>query len=279
MTRYQVFLLPALAAAILASLGAFSLRPASVRQLPPPVSPAGADPAALALLDRAIDAVSPDRVAWLEAAVWQQARCDDFTYQACGRLLIAPGDRSRYDMNVRVGHTKGEMRMVSDGKTLWQSIRVGDDPATIAQWDLPVANDGTTTSTQLTQARLQFLQEHGFAGLAPLLRSLRQCLHNAHCQQQTWKGNEVYVISGVWPVNTAAFAAMPDLPKPRFQPRLCAIYLDARTLWLHRLEWWGSEMPNQPNSLLVQTEFRNPVINRPLPPQQCALEFTINLGT
>jgi hypothetical protein len=275
MTRYQLLLLPALAAAVLVLGGALGQRPVSGRQLPPPVSPADADPAALALLDRAIDAVSPDRVAWLEATVWQQARCDDFTYQACGRLLTAPGDRSRYDMNVRVGHTQGELRVICDGKTLGQTIRVGDDPATIVQWDLPAANDGNTTSAQVAQARLQLLQEHGFAGLAPLLRSLRQGLHNAHCQQQTWKGNEVYVISGVWPADTAGCAAMPDLPKPRFQPRLCAIYLDAQTLWLHRLEWWGSEKPNQPNGLLVQTEFRNPAINHPLPPQQCGLEFAV----
>jgi hypothetical protein len=176
---------------------------------------------------------------------------------------MAPGDRSRFDVNVLVGTTHGQLRQVCDGRTLQCSTRVGDDTPVVMRCSLP----GT--------GRTEFLQEQGFAGVAPLLRSLRRALQNVQCQKRDWKGLDVIVISGIWPQETERSAGLPKEFKPRYQPRLCCIFLDAQTLWPHRLEWWGSEQPNQANTLLVQTEFRNPVINRVLPPEQCAAEFGV----
>jgi hypothetical protein len=270
MSRYPLLLLPVLCVAILVLGGALDQKPVDGRQ---PAVPAASratvnDPKALALLDQAMDALSPQRIPWMEATVWQQVRCDDFTYQACGRVLTAPGDRSRFDVNVKVGKTQGEMRLVCDGQTLWQSIRLGSDTPAVTHWDLPAG------SAEMVQARAQLLHEEGFGGLAALLGCLRRGLQNAQCQRQIWKGHEVMVIGGVWPLNTARLAGMPDFCRPRLQARLCRVFLDAQTLWLDRLEWWGSEKPSQQNSLLVQTEFRDPVVNRPLSPEQCVAEFT-----
>jgi hypothetical protein len=275
MTRYQLLLLPALAGAILVLGGA--LHQKSVAGQHPALLPAAAntDPQALALLDRAIEALSPERVAWLEATIWQQVRCDEFVYQACGRLLTAPGERMRFDVNVKVGKTQGELRMVCDGVALAQTTRIGENTPVVARWELPGSKDAFKLTAEITQSRRQLLQDQGFVGMTPLLGNLRKNLGNSQCQQQIWKGCEVFVISGAWPEKTAQIAAMPDLARPRLQPRLCCVYLDAQTLWPHRLEWWGSEKAGQPNSLLAQTEFRNPVLNRKLPPQQCAAEFAI----
>jgi len=255
MTRYQLFLLPAVAAAILILSGALKHKPVEGGQPAALASTAVSDPQAVA--------VSPERMRWLEATLWLQARCDEFTYQACGRLLMAPGDRLRFDLNVMVGKTQGELRQVCDGRTLQRSTRVGKDQATVTRWTMPA------------HARTEFMQEQGFAGVAPLLRSLRRGLQNVQYRQQTWKGQEVIVVSGNWPEDTTQSPGLPQEFRPRYQLRLCCLYLDARTRWPHRLEWWGSERPNQPNSLLVQTEFRDPVFNRELPPQRCAAEFTV----
>jgi hypothetical protein len=279
MTRYQFLLLPALAAAILGLGGALNQKPAAGQQPPAPSAKPHTDPRALAVLDKAIDTFSPERVRWLEATVWQQVHCDDFTFQACGRVLTAPGDRSRFDLNVKVGKTQGEMRMVCDGQKLWQSIRVGGEPPVINAWDLPAAREGRKPPPDLAETRSRFLLEQGFAGMAPFLRSLRLCLQNAQCQEQSWKGREVLVISGAWQDESAKLGALPDTFRPRFQTRQCCVYLDAQTSWPHRLEWWGSEKPNQPNTLLMQTEFRNPLINCPLTAERCAEEFTAKPAT
>ena len=93
MTRYQLLLLPTLAAAILGLGGALSQKP-DTAQSAPAIGPSTANsPEALAILDQAIDAVDPDRVPWMEIKVWRQVRCDDFSYQASGRMVTAPGDK------------------------------------------------------------------------------------------------------------------------------------------------------------------------------------------
>jgi hypothetical protein len=276
MTRYQLLLLPAVAAAIVILGGGLHSRALGGKHLPVLAAAGSAtDPEALALLDQALAALAPERVQWLEATVWQQARCDDFTYRACGRLLTAPGDRARLDVNVMVGKTQGELRIVCDGQNLHRSIRVGGDAATVTRVALPVLKDGFKTPEELTRARAQFAQEQGMAGLEPLLRGLRQGLQHAQFQHQDWKGTDVLAVTGTWPEDADQAAALPDIFKPRFQPRLCRIYLDARTFWPHRLEWWGSEKPSEPNTLLVETEFRDAVLNRTLSAEQCAAQFAV----
>jgi hypothetical protein len=276
MTRYQLLLLPVVIAAVLILSGALKHKAVDGGQSHVPIANTDNDPQAQALLDQAIDALSPERVRWLQAAVWQQAHCEDFTYQACGRLLTAPGDRARFDLNVRVGKVKGELRLVCNGQTLQRSIHVGDEEAVVTHVKLPALDKPGKDPADLARARTEVLQEEGFAGLSPLLSSLRQELQNVQCQHQTWKGHEVIVISGAWPDDTARSAPVPQCYRPRFHARFCCIYLDARTFWPHRLEWWGSEKPNQPNTLLMQTEFRDAVINRALAAEQSTAEFAVD---
>jgi hypothetical protein len=275
MTRYQLLLLPTLAAAILVLGGALNTKPPAP-QPPVPVSSAATnDPQALAILDNAIAALAPERLSWMETKVWQQARCEDFAYQASGRLLTAPGDRMRFDLNVKVGKTVGEMRMVNDGKRLWRSIRMGAENAAVQSWDWPVLNDALKTHAEVAQARAQLMKDRGVAGLPLMLRTLRQGMQSAQVRQQSWHGNTTYIISAAWPENAATPGSMFDVAPPRFHLRQCLIYLDAESSWPCRIEWWGAEKPNKPNELLTQTEFRKPVLNQPLSAERCAGEFTV----
>ncbi len=270
MTRYQLLLLPTLAAVILVVGGALNQSPPAPK---PPVSIDGAvitDPAALQRLDRAIAALTPQNTPWIETKVWQQVLCDDFAYQAAGRLITAPGDRLRFDLNVKVGNTLGELRMVNDGKAIWQSIRMGSEPAVLQKWQLPAPADAA--------ARAKLLDEHGFRGVSPMLRDLRQRVQSAQVFQGRWHGIEVDIVSGIWPVNAAPAALAGDVIPQRLQMRQCFVYLDAQTSWPHRIEWWGGEKSSNANQLLMQTEFRNPVLNQPLSAQRCEAEFMVQGG-
>jgi hypothetical protein len=272
MIRTVLWLLPLVVVGVLVLSGAlYQQGPATDHAVAPP-APTTTDPQALAYLDRAAAALAPERAPCLEATVWQQARCDDFIYQASGRLLTASGGRTRLDMNVRVGRTGGELRVVCDGQALRRTIRVGDEAPTVLLSKLPTTRDGFATPEALAAARSDFLQQQAFAGLAPLLTSLRKGLQTAQAQSGTWNGKEVVVVSGRWPEDRATLAALPDLYKPRFKQRLCCIYLDAHSLWPYRLEWWGAEKPEQPNGLLVQVEFREPVFHGAVAAEQFVVD-------
>jgi hypothetical protein len=275
MTRYQLLLFPSLAGAILVLGGALNLKPAA-SQSPLSVgsSPAN-DPAALAILDQAIATLAPERVQWMETKVWQQVKCEDFVYQASGRLVIASGDRMRFDVNVRVGQTVGKLRLVNNGAAVWQSIQTGREKVVVQRWEMPVLSDTLKTSADVAQARTRLLEEHGCLGLASMLRKLRQGVQSAQLRQQRWNGHEVQIVSAVWPMDDGSLASMPEFSRPRLLLRQCRIYLDAQTSWPHRVEWWGAEQPHQPNQMLVQTEYREPVLNQPLSPERCAGEFAL----
>jgi hypothetical protein len=273
MTRYQLLLFPGLAGAILVLGGALKLKPESPQCPLPDGSSAANDSAALASLDQAIAAFAPERVQWMETRVWQQVECEDFVYQACGRMVMASGDKMRFDVNLKVGQTVGKLRMVNDGAAMWRWMQAGGENAVTEWWGLPMQDGTFKTPADVAEARVRLMDEHCFLGLVPILRKLRQGVQSAQLRRQRWNGHEVNVVSALWPVNDASLAAFPDPARPRLLLQQCRIYLDAETSWPHRIEWWGGESPRQANRLVVQTEYRDPVFNRPPSPARCAAEF------
>src|SRR5262249_21125629 len=103
------------------------------RQSPPPTQPPTPAESAEAagVLDRAIGAYDPGRVAWAEVKLWQQNQEEGATHEVRGRYVAAPGNRARLELQTQVGATRGEMVLVSDGKLLWQLSRYGDRPAKV----------------------------------------------------------------------------------------------------------------------------------------------------
>jgi hypothetical protein len=89
---------------------------------------------------------------------------------------------------------------------------------------------------------------------------------------------DVIQVSGSWPEDAAKLAELADWQRPRYPPRLCRISLDAKTLWPCRVEWWGGVKPGDASVPLLELEFRDAVLNRPLPPERCAREFTWSPG-
>jgi hypothetical protein len=271
MIRHPLVLLPVLGVALFALAGA--LHPGTQKIQPFLMVDSGkpSDPKAVELLDRAIAALSPDNVRWLECKVWQQGICEDFSYQGCGRLLLAPDHRARFDMNVKVGKTLGQLRLVSDGKIVYQSLGMGADKPIVSHQDLP--SNKAKESQPLAAARSRFLLDRGVAGPVSVLVHMRQCLKTSAFVRSQWSSYDVYVIA-------ASLCEEPifDCPgigvvAPRFRPRQVVLYLDAQSLWPHRMEWWGAEKVSQPSRIILQTEFRDPALNQPLSTDRCAAEF------
>jgi hypothetical protein len=281
MVRYPLFLGLSLAGAALLLSGALGRpRPAPAGASPPaptpPSAPAAEIPEPERLLKSAATAYAD--VSWAEIKLWQQILEDGAIYEVTGRYLAAPDYRVRLELETQVGATRGELKMISDGQRLWHSQRVGRaDPAV---WVLELAKlepgkQGLNTPEEVAWHRTETLRYQAFGGVGPMLEALRARLKNLRGKAVRWKGTDVVQVTGAWPEDPTKLAAVPEYIRPRQVPRRCGIYLDARTLWPHRLEWWYSERPQDPPALLMQTEFRDPVLNHPLPSERCAQEFAI----
>jgi hypothetical protein len=268
MSRYQLALFPTLAAAVVALAGAIQSH-SEETQAPWEISRSEdestqervAEPAAVAALDRAISALDPSRVQWMEVKVWQQSRVDGRSYQAKGRIVAAPGDRVRFDLNVAVGGTTAELRSVCSRDRLWQSMKLTGEKAEIREMVVPAE-------------RLAFLRANGFAGLSPMLQALREGQRRSRLIRARWKNREVVIVTGALPDLAPDTVADGLAFGPGVAVRHFRLYLDAKDSWPYRMEWWGREKPGQPLRLVMQTEFRDPVLNRPLSAERQRAEFS-----
>jgi hypothetical protein len=253
--------------------GALS-RPAPPAAAPPGAGPA--DPAATQTLEEAIDRLS--RIAWMEATVWQQLACDEVAYQAQGRYLAGPDNRLRLDLQVRLGRSRAEMLAVSDGTTLWQSSRVAGGERSVSRVELAKVLQALATPGVALQVRDEFFQTQCIAGLCPMLKGLRARMSASRQEEVLWNGRAAHRLTLHWSGEQAAALAAAGAEWPAYLPRRCVLYLDAASLWPVRLEWWGPGAEPGPDTQLLQVEYRDPVLNRPLSPEECAREFAFDPG-
>jgi hypothetical protein len=274
----RYLLLPALVVPTLLLAGALNhpVAPPAAAAAPPPS--AAADVAATQALERAIVQLSPERLAWMEATVWQQLACDDFTYQAEGRYLAGPDHRLRLNLKVFLGRVRSEIQVVSDGSTLWQSSRVEGGQPVVSRVELEKVLQALYRPVVRPQVRDEFLQNQCFAGLGPLLQGLRKRMVADRAEAVTWKGKAVTRLTLHWSAEQAAVLATPGEAWPAYLPRKCRLYLDAASLWPLRLEWWGPTSRQVEDTLVLQMEFRDPVLNKPLSKEECAREFSFQPG-
>jgi hypothetical protein len=276
MTRSPWLLVLALAgAAVPLLVGAVPGPPAP--PAPPSPAPPSLDSAEAArLLDRAADACSPPRAAWLEMTLWQRHHDGEGPREVEGRYLTAPDDRLRLELKVRVGRTLGRLTVVSDGTRLWRHLSMDGEQTGLVQIELPRSPDRVDPA--VAEARAALLREQAVGGVGALLRTLRQGMLAPGGEPARWKDRDVIRVTGTWPENPGKLAALPEALRPRHTPRQCCVYLDAVTFWPHRIEWRGGAKPQDTQVLLLELEFRDPVLNRPLPPDRCAREFAFTPG-
>jgi hypothetical protein len=245
---FALFLL--LAVAILLT-GALSSQPADTARaaLSPEVCTA-----AVNALDEAITRLDLGHVAWLETTVWQKACFDQFTYQAEGRYLAGPDNRFRLELTTRQGNGTAIYLVVGDGKSTWEGTRFGD-----GSW------------RRVTRRS----EQQGFRGVLPLLHALRSCMTWTRRETVRRQGRIFIKLTGPLLDSTADPLARPDQPLLHCPARESRLYLDAETLWPHRVEWWGRSSSQSGDALLMQMEFRDPHFNSPLSAERCAAEFSI----
>ncbi|HZU38509.1 MAG TPA: hypothetical protein VFA18_21470 [Gemmataceae bacterium] len=257
---------------------------AAVAPVPEPcaVPPAPAprpDVAAERCLDQSIEMFRAERVRWLEMAIWQKGQLPGFVYEADGSYHLAPGQRFRLEMHTHPSEGESTMLSVSDGRELWRAERSGQ-----GAWENVTRVNLSEVFALLNgpagrQLREEFLQRPHFQGMTPLLRNLRSRLVWARGELLRQSSGERIHLVGVWSKEEALKHVAPNQSWLIALPRQCHLYLDAHSYWPERVEWWGPTTTGGPDRLLVQMEFRNPVFNRPLPPQTCNRLFSFHPGT
>jgi hypothetical protein len=249
------------------------------RPAPPP--PPKADEAATTVLDVAIKALDPKKLAWVETTLWQQANLQGLTFRAEGHYLAAPGNRLRLDLQVNLGGTLGKLLVVSDGKTWWERLQVGDNPqVNIQKMDLKTVLATLNSPNMLEQVRTEFFQRRSFTGVEPLLKAIRQQMTVTSQERLVWKDRPVTKLTAEWSEAAAKALIGANAAWPDFLPRRCCLFLDAdmdqARAWPHRIEWWGPASAGE--VLLLQMEFRNPKLGKLLSDEQYAQQFQFNPG-
>jgi hypothetical protein len=232
-----------------------------------PVNPdlIGEEATGMQLLDQAIAHLSPGRVTWLHTQVWQKMSDAQIDFEAEGTLDLAPGQSARLDLTVRTQGVTGRLLTVSDGHALAQVRQMGGASPQVDSVLLPIVTpwlDGNSPQ------RLKFLDDKGCGGPAAILAGLRR--HVAQFRLQTGKlqGKDAIQFQGELTGEVKSTALQTNTP-----PRSVVLFLDAQTLWPHRVEWWGQD-PRLGMRAIVEIEFRQPVLNREVPLQQCAQLFS-----
>lgn len=185
-------------------------------------------------------------------------------FLAEGSLQLGPGHCARLDMQVHTGTVGSRLLVVSDGHALARITRyAGEAPIIAGQLLVPSPAD----SIAALVAPDQLLRDNGCGGPYPLVTQLRDKLTKLSTQTGTWNGRTVARLHG-----TCAAGGSADLTST-LVPEFCYVYVDAQSLWPHRIEWWGKDQAPMARPVL-EIEFRDPQLNRPLSMPDCIRAFS-----
>jgi hypothetical protein len=255
---------------------------APAKPTPPPTPPPPKeDPKAKETLAKAIDELDPRKLGWLETKFWQQVDTNGFSFQADGHYRAGPKDRMRLDLLVHLGGTDGQSIVVSDGATVWSSLRVGKDAPVMSKYDLKKVQDLLNSPGTLPQFSEDFFKGQSFRGVAPLLQNMRQQMTFTKQESERWNQHEVFKLKGEWNPEISKMLAPPPNPWPPSMPRFCYLYLDKNAPhWPYRVEWWGPPAYRAEDKVLMQMEFRDPKFLKAdaKPPESLAQAFTFDPG-
>lgn len=232
-------------------------------------------------LDKAAASVDPKNTGWQEITLWERVQTQGVSYQSEGRYLAGPGQHMRLDLRVQVGKTAGERTVVSDGREIWNSAKVGSSPAQVTRIDLTRINAMLDSPGTPPLLREQFYRSQSFVGLVALLDSLRKQMVFTKLEKDRWQNHDVLKLTGVWSEEVSKSISPPPGSWPVSVPRTCRCYLDASTHWPYRIEWWGPVVPDGEDTLLTQIEFRDPKFVKgtgDTPPKDMLLAFKFTAG-
>ncbi len=251
---------------------------------PTPAAPPKADPNATAALNKAIDALDPKKLGYVETKLWEQVDTMGLSFQATGVYLSAPKDRLRLEMNVHLGNTDSKLLVVSDGTWVWNEMKLGNDEPLLSKYDLREVQKNLNAPGTLPNIVEDFYRSQSFRGVVPLLQTLSKQMNFTRFESTTWNGKQVYKLTAVWSPDMSKAMTRSGQPWPVFTPRTCYVYLakenNTPPYWPYRLEWWGPGLRQGDDALLMQMEFRDPKISPPdkAMPGDYAGSFVFNPG-
>lgn len=238
----------------------------------PAEEPPIADPHAAQILRRCLDLLEREDNAWLRTTVWQRLDDGRLCCEVHGTYQAAPGKRGRLDLAAQIGASRGRMVVIHDGIHLWQAVHTTPDAEDEGKWSIRKINVPAMLGALEKSGNSAGLDWPLFNGVAPLLRNL---IHNLTWigQQTVRRGDRDFLkLTGVWTGPEPPFDEKFD--RHWWRLRECRVYLQVDTLWPYRLEWWGtSGTKDTSRRRLVEMEFRDPVLGKPLPPEQVATLF------
>lgn len=252
--------------------------PAQAGKTPPPPPPLKEDPKARQALADAIKRFNERKDSFTETELWQRMDVQGLRIESEGQYVVGPGDRLRLDLHTRVGDTRGRLQVACDGTTLWDVIQLGDQPPQINRVDWKRVRETLGRSEFPAQLRNDYIQGHSFEGLLPLLKSFEDRVTFTEVAPARWDDRDVQRLTGYW--SAVVTKTPPTTPNwPAFTPRKCVLYLDPKTGWPYRVEWWGPAPPLAEDRPLLQMEYRNPKLNFVMTPGRAAKLFKFDPGT
>ncbi len=201
----------------------------------------GSEVTATELLDKAIATLAC--ATWLKTTIKQAMIAPDSNCCADGVLQLGPNHCARLELKVRTAGIVSNLLIVSDGGVSAEEQTIGEGAAVLVCELLP--EDG----------KEQHLAVKCCGGPRAVLRELRGSLHNLKLQTGILNGDPVIQLHG-----DVAASARPM--------RNCSVFLDAKTLWPHRVEWRSQSQH------VMRIEFCDPKVNQQLSLAECERIFS-----
>jgi hypothetical protein len=221
------------------------------------------------LLEKAAEKLTPQRMPWLKTQIRQTMTDAHTNFAAKGFLQRGPNHCARLEMVVFPGAAtkpdeKHRLLVVSDGDVLAQ-VRHAPGMEPVLRVDPLLANE---ESVATHAAKEQFLNGRSCGGPGALLQEFHLHLQNGTLQTGVLQGTPVIQIKGDIPAE-----AMSKCMRTIIPVRHAYIYLDAKTLWPHRIEWWGADKKH-PLRAILSIEFFEPELGCELSDEECMRTFS-----
>jgi hypothetical protein len=210
------------------------------------------------LLERAIKKLKS--ITWLRLTIGQRMH-GSRGFESSAELTLGPNDCAALDLTVKTGDGEGQpvrQRVICDGQVIATVNGDGEADGEVRGQRLPPSR----------RARVDLLHAHGCAPPAVLLRQVRGATPRWTVEQGTRAGRRVLRLSG--PLDRSAVQASRWAALGANQ---CSVELDAETLWPRRFEWRRLD-GHRGSALVLEMEYREAEVNRPLSLEECARVFS-----